>query len=408
MNIIKLATRNELNTRHNEKKRNNVLEKIKQTNQSLLTLPSIQKFNTNSKLVESLPRFPPQVQPGVPPPELPPPQVPPQVQAVVPPQVQPKVPPPELPPPQVQPRVPPPELPPPRIPAQLQPRVPPQVQAPLIQESPRNSTYNLSDLEILDIPSGNPLNYNACLVHDRIFFRSVKVIGEDDIMTCKIKDFKYVPGSIKTLSLRSSFKNNKHVEDPRVILHRGNYFICYTDGYNIGIAKLDLECNTIYSHYLKKPDEVNFEGGDGREKNWLPISNGDMIDFWYGDNPRTFLTYRDKGTSLEFYSYLKTYQRVKSNFGNIRGGCAPIDYDDNGIKIWFFHTLFQGKYRIGAYLTKALDIIKITPRPILTGDHIVFPCGAIQRDGNVYISMGIQDKTLGILKVLRDLEFVDV
>ena len=32
MNIIKLATRNELNTRHNEKKRNNVLEKIKQTN----------------------------------------------------------------------------------------------------------------------------------------------------------------------------------------------------------------------------------------------------------------------------------------------------------------------------------------------------------------------------------------
>jgi len=389
MNIIKLATRNELNTRHNEKKRNQALEKIKQTNYSLLNLPSIQKINNNSNLLEP-PLVPP---PLVPPPEVPPPEVPPLVQQV------------KVPPPQVQQVQFPLDVPRPLV----SPReVSSQLQAPLIKQYPINTTYNLSDLEILDIPSGNPLNYNACLVHDRLFFRSVKVIGEDDIMTCKIKNFKYVPGSKKTLSLISSFKNNKHVEDPRVILHRGNYFVCYTDGYNIGIAKLDLDCNTIYSHYLNKPDEVKFEGGDGREKNWLPISNGDMIDFWYGDNPRTFLTYRDKGTSLEFYSYLKTYQRVKSNFGNIRGGCAPIDYDDSGIKIWFFHTLFEGKYRIGAYLTKGLDIIKITPQPILTGDHIVFPCGAIQRDGDFYISMGIQDKTIGILKVSRDLEMVDV
>lgn len=270
------------------------------------------------------------------------------------------------------------------------------------------NTYRLSDLKILYIPSGNPLNYNACLVNDRLFFRSVKNIGEDDIMTCKIENFKYVLDSVKILSLSSSFNNNKHVEDPRVILHKDNYFVCYTDGYNIGIAKLDLECNTIYSHYLSKPDGVNFEGGDGREKNWLPISNGDYIDFWYGDSPRTFLKYYDTGTSLKFCSYLKTSQRVKSNFGNIRGGCAPIDYDDNGIKIWFFHTLFRGKYRIGAYLTKGLDIIKITPQPILSGNHIVFPCGAIQCDGDFYISMGIQDKDIGILKVSRDLEFVDV
>jgi mannosyltransferase OCH1-like enzyme len=130
MNIIKLATRNELNTRHNEKKRNNVLEKIKQTNQSLLTLPSIQKFNTNSKLVESLPRVPPQVQPGVPPqvqPGVPPQVQPPQVQPGVPPQVPPQVPPPQV-PPQVQPGGTPPGVSPPQVPPQVQPRAPPQVQ----------------------------------------------------------------------------------------------------------------------------------------------------------------------------------------------------------------------------------------------------------------------------------------
>jgi predicted GH43/DUF377 family glycosyl hydrolase len=227
-------------------------------------------------------------------------------------------------------------------------------------------------------------------------------------MTCIIDDFNYLKNTLKTIYLTSSYKNNKHVEDPRVILHKDNYFVCYTDGYNVGIAKLDLECNTIYSHYLKKPHDIEFEGGDGREKNWLPISNGDYIDFWYGDNPRTFLKYRDTGTSLELHSYLKTIQRVKSNFGGIRGGCAPIDYDDDNTKIWFFHTIFKGKYRIGAYLTKGYDIIKITPSPILTGNHIVFPCGVIQRDGDFYISMGVDDRNIGILKVSRDLEFVDV
>ena len=58
-------------------------------------------------------------------------------------------------------------------PPQVQP--PQQVQPPRVQESPINSKYNLSDLEILDLPSGNPFNYNACLVNDRIFFRTRNV-----------------------------------------------------------------------------------------------------------------------------------------------------------------------------------------------------------------------------------------
>jgi hypothetical protein len=98
------------------------------------------------------------------------------------------------------------------------------------------------------------------IINDRLFFRSVRIAGEDDIMTCLMNNFKYIQNTTRIVSLKSSYKNNKHVEDPRVILHKDNYFICYTDGYNIGIAKLDLHCNTIYSHYLKKPDEVNFEG----------------------------------------------------------------------------------------------------------------------------------------------------
>ena len=277
-----------------------------------------------------------------------------------------------------------------------------------VNTPPKNvkTTYNLSDITILNLPSGRRLNYNACIVDNRIFFRAVNQVERDDIVTCILDNFNYVRNSMKTLSLVSKF-NNKHVEDPRVILHNGNWFVCYTDGYDIGIAKLDANCNTLYSHYLKKPSEISFEGGDGREKNWLPISMGDKIHFWYGDNPRTFLIYEDTGKNLQYNSYIKTEQRIKSNFGGIRGGCPPIQYDEE-TQIWFFHTLFEKQYRIGAYLTKGVDVISITPKPILTGNHIVFPCGAIQRDGYFYISMGVQDKYIGILKVSRDLEFVPI
>lgn len=270
------------------------------------------------------------------------------------------------------------------------------------------NTYNLSDIHILNIPSGKRLNYNACIVDDLLFFRAVNQVEHDDIMVSRldIATFKCIPNTVKTLQLVSKF-NNKHVEDPRAILHNGNYFVCYTDGYNVGIAKLDINYNTIYSHYLKKPDEIRFEGGDGREKNWLPISMGDTIHFWYGDNPRTFLIYNDTGRSLEYVSYIKTGQRVVSKFGTIRGGCPPIPYDDEK-QIWFFHTFFEKKYRIGAYLTSGLNVVGITPCPILTGNHIVFPCGAIQYDGDFYVSMGVQDKDIGILKVSRNLEFVPV
>jgi hypothetical protein len=277
----------------------------------------------------------------------------------------------------------------------------------LVHQVNKNN-YKLADIKIIKIPSGRKLNYNACLIGNRLFFRAVNIVEQDDILTCEvdITTMECIPRTIKTLKLVSKF-NNKHVEDPRVILHKGHYFVCYTDGYNIGIAKLDSNLDTLYSHYLKKPSYIRFEGGDGREKNWLPISMGDTIHFWYSDKPRTFLVYEDTGQSLEYVSFIKTEQSIRCNFGGIRGGCSPIPYDDDR-KIWFFHTLFEGKYRIGAYLTKGLTVVSITPTPIITGNHIVFPCGVIQHDGYFYISMGVQDRDVGILKVSMDLEFVAV
>jgi hypothetical protein len=48
------------------------------------------------------------------------------------------------------------------------------------------------------------------------------------------------------------FKDNHHVEDPRAIEFNNHWFVFYTDGLTIGVAKLTLDtCDVIYSHYFK-------------------------------------------------------------------------------------------------------------------------------------------------------------
>jgi predicted GH43/DUF377 family glycosyl hydrolase len=276
--------------------------------------------------------------------------------------------------------------------------------------------YNLKSITILNNFIGKSA-YNPCIcnieVGYRIFYRSVsRTAGDDTIRTC-ILDLNYnvIPNTDKVLDLYSNCSHNKarykpgeHVEDPRVIMHKNNWFVCYTDGYVVGVAKLDLECNTIYSHFLYKPNEIKFKGGDGREKNWLPISIGEEIHFWYGDEPRTFLVYEDVDTELKYKSFFRTNQSMVTNYGKIRGGCSPIKYNDTQ-QIWFFHTFFQNKYRIGAYLTEGTKIIAITSEPILTGDPIVFPCGVVQNENGWTISMGINDMSIGILHILKDIVF---
>ena len=262
-------------------------------------------------------------------------------------------------------------------------------------------TFRVEDLQILNVNTGNLYNYNPCVIGDRMFFR----VGneprwlKDVIYTCLLDEsWKYVEDSFKQLQLHSKFIDNTHVEDPRVILHKGYYMVCYTDGHHVGIAKLDLACNTVYTHYVDKPYEIKFRGSDGREKNWLPISMGDEIHLWYSDYPRTFLVYKDSGDHLSYDRCIQTDQSIESDFGGIRGGCAPIDFDEN-TKIWFFHTFFQSKYRIGAYLTQGLKIVSITPNPIITGNHIVFPCGATKGNECFHVWMGVNDRNIGVLKI---------
>jgi predicted GH43/DUF377 family glycosyl hydrolase len=277
------------------------------------------------------------------------------------------------------------------------------------------SLYKLDSIIPLKIPLDTLADLNAC-IHKistgyRLFFRSIhKKYGDDKIYTCVLDDkYTVLSNSIKQLKLHSEssmkktgFKNNEHVEDPRVCLHNEHWFLCYTDGWEVGIAKLDYNtCDTVYSHYLEKPVNMLFKDGDGREKNWLPISSGDELHIWYSDRPRTFLIYKDKQDFAQLQSYFSTKQEITCNYGKISGGCCPVPYDEN-TQIWFFHTRENGNYRIGAYITNKLRVIKILVSPIIIGQPIVFPCGAVQTDNGWMISMGVNDNRIGLLEVKRE------
>ena len=96
-------------------------------------------------------------------------------------------------------------------------------------------------------------------------------------------------------------------------------------------------------------------------------------------------------------------------FGEPRGGTPPVLI---GSEYWsFFHSSLpwagKGKlrhYHMGVYAFEAkppFRITRMTSRPILSGSHrdvlaekkplVVFPCGAIIKDGEWTVSLGVND-----------------
>jgi predicted GH43/DUF377 family glycosyl hydrolase len=332
------------------------------------------------------------------------------------------------------------------------------------------STLKYIDSSTLIEPDINLYFFNSCICKYkkgyRLFYRSGRnpKSVHDRIATCLLSpNLKVVPNSNKYVDVFSNFnesqisgdhtskprqllysyfddakkykqksyiyKNNEHVEDPRVIEFNNSWFMIYTDGLGIAVAKLNLNtCDVIYSHFLNSPHKKYIpENSDGREKNWIMCTDKDRLFLLYCETPRTFLEYKDTGKSLNCIGIFKDNYSVKWPFGDVRGGCPPINYD-NGKLIWFFHSVKKINthigddskvYMIGAYLTTSTYPFKVTDistHPVLVGipshispnvllqDNVVYPCGAIALDSQTFlISMGINDYKIAHLEVKKDM-----
>ena len=304
---------------------------------------------------------------------------------------------------------------------------------------------NHDGLTFIDISPVDPeakYTYNGGIVRKdadtlRLFYRrgvDPKMM-RDTIATCLLTN-KYEPveGTHKIVYTYSnatliasndghSFKlhgvihDGEHCEDPRAILHNGAWFVTYTDGYRVGVAKLDLDtCETLYTHYLMPSDVIKNIESDGREKNWIPFSDGgDHVMMLYSDTPRTILRFRDTGSKLEMHPIHSLGPHTLSNVGKIRGGAPPVQYDEEHM-IWFFHSAKSLKYTMGAYVTKGYDlVVNVIDIPILEGvpwsgehpagtiikNNVVYPCGAITTPTGWDVSMGICDYKLAVLHIPR-------
>lgn len=332
------------------------------------------------------------------------------------------------------------------------------------------STSDPNDIQYLDLkslidPDTNLYYYNSCICEYkdgyRLFYRCGKnpKTCEDKIATCLLTNkLQVIPNTNRYVNVFSNwqasrdagpdtldrhiryfysdtntvksfiYKDGTHVEDPRVVQFQGYWFLFYTDGLTVGVAKLDLDtCDVIYSHFLDVPPaNIISKGSDGREKNWIPIVSNNELYLLYSDTPRTFIHCKDMGTKFFVEKYEKLNYIVLWKYGSIRGGCPPIYYDKTSL-IWFFHSSKEIHYSmptpnnkiyyIGAYISSNVypfEIKQITKFPILFGPpsplrsgvsyqtNVVFPCGAVADGTNFLVSMGINDYCIGHLKVFRN------
>lgn len=156
------------------------------------------------------------------------------------------------------------------------------------------------------------------------------------------------------------------------------------------------------------------------EKNHVPMPNGDTLSFIYECDPEQVI----------FQGEQKPYRSLVSPgptwaYGAIRGGTVPIAYE--GKLLRFFHSGLDNefgpqrrRYFMGALLMEQhtpFACIAVSKRPVvygseldnLTGEErrkcvqykrqVVFPGGAIERNGEFWVSVGVNDSACAILRI---------
>lgn len=261
-------------------------------------------------------------------------------------------------------------------------------------------------------------NDGLWLITRRCVWDSQIKIGLNDLMAFIIDPVTLMPQRGIKLNLIKSF-TGEHFEDPRAVVHNGrtfvsccNFVILRGKGWT-GAHQAVFEVNDQWQ-MVNRWDPVYGNNGSmlgknsGHEKNWLFFFRDGRPHMVYGATPHTLVELDDK--------FQKPVEHVTTNpniewiwtFGEIRGGTPPVLIDD---EYWtFFHSSMpwreDGKrwYVMGAYAfqsTPPFQITRITTRPLLCGSKndrwaegkplVVFPCGALMREGKWLVTGGLND-----------------
>ncbi len=247
------------------------------------------------------------------------------------------------------------------------------------------------------------------------------VHGVNDIVAFSLKDNH--PQVMLPIWLSATDKG-QHFEDPRAMWINGRVHISFTSFIaEKGILK-------SYAHQMIAQTDANWRsaapfhpmyganGGSarmniGHEKNWLWFDHEGVSMFVYSNEPHVVVEMPDlaKPTAVHKTETKNPYWM----HGEIRGGTPPVRIGDEYVS--FFHSSLpwvhkKRRYHMGAYTFEAKPPFKIkrsTILPLLSGSRndpwveglplVVFPCGAVYRNGEWLVTLGVNDCESAWIKI---------
>jgi len=297
----------------------------------------------------------------------------------------------------------------------------------------KNSIFQQQkDVKIVDLPYDDKNFYfNSCLfANDNtnyLIVRHAKLIGKNKFKnTLKLYQLDDSYNVVKDLKLKIIDEvDNEQYEDPRVLFHDNKYYVGCAN-YQYGNIKYVHQKVLVFDKDFNHIDNIHIEyDGNGKtieentihQKNWTWFIQNNSLMIVYRMNPHVVLEV-DLTTKKVVTEY-KHFQDISEiwDFGECRMGSNPILKD--GYYHNFFHSSLPWKhpkrqYFMGYYKFESVPpfkIVEISKEPILYGNEIdervlkstsplvIFPCGAIEKDGKFIVSFGLNDEKTGIIKI---------
>jgi beta-1,4-mannooligosaccharide phosphorylase len=218
-------------------------------------------------------------------------------------------------------------------------------------------------------------------------------------------------------------QDGEHFEDPRAFWHLGRIWLSccnfmwgpvYTGAHQV-LCEIGMDWRMIRRYDVVYGGNGNHVGGNHRwEKNWLWFFHDGVPHMIYTTLPHVVVQFDEKFNARQQYSTMP--KRISWPWGEPRGGTPPVRIGD---EYWtFFHSssdwkqMVSRRYHMGCYTFSAkppFAMKRYTQMPILSGSQydrfahpkplVVFPCGAILKNGVWQISLGVNDLDCALMEI---------
>ncbi|MCX6817009.1 MAG: pesticidal protein Cry7Aa [Candidatus Beckwithbacteria bacterium] len=299
----------------------------------------------------------------------------------------------------------------------------------------------------------------ACIQVNDVTHMFYRAINQNDISSigyCQLVNNKVVKRLPKPILFPENEYEKKGVEDPRITFFQGTYYLFYTayDGQNARIAYATSQDLIHFAKHGLISPAISYDKAEDIFRESKIKERYRMFEMFYKEKKGQDVLLYEKDASLfpqKFHHkfamlhrilpgiqiiYFKDFSKLSEHFWrhylknlgnfivleplfwyesrNVGGGCPPIKTKDGWLII--YHAVEDtplGKiYHAGAALldlknpTKVLGRLKeplFSPRIYWektgTVNNVVFPTGAVVKDGTLYIYYGAADNRIGAKSV---------